>query len=86
MVMSRAALTSGGKEGYHLVTARPENPGYCRFHPANMDAVPVIAKVAGRDYGEIAFNAPSYSRPITGTRSEIRSTPGRHELVFGGFS
>jgi diphthine-ammonia ligase len=218
--MSWAALTSGGKDSVlscqkaidsgkevrYLVTARPKNPDSYMFHSANLDAVPVIAKVAGMEYVEITthgrkeeeladleaglaaldvegviagavasvyqadrvkaitdklglslytplwhmdtemlvrevaermdarivvtaaegldesylgarfdealitklkkvakayriniageggeyesltLNAPFYSRPITYTSSEIRSTPDRHELVLGGFS
>ncbi len=65
--MSWAALTSGGKDSTlscqkaidsgkdvrYLVTARPENPDSYMFHSANLDAVPVIAKVAGMEYVEI---------------------------------
>jgi len=39
----------------------------------------------GGEYESITLNAPFYSRPITYTTSEIRSTTGRHELVLGGF-
>lgn len=63
-----AALTSGGKDSIlacqkaidsgrdvqYLVTARPKNPDSYMFHSANLDAVPVIAKVAGREYVEIS--------------------------------
>ncbi len=62
--MSWAALTSGGKDSIlscqkaidsgkdvrYLVTARPENPDSYMFHSANLDAVPVIAEVAGMEY------------------------------------
>lgn len=62
--MSWAALTSGGKDSIlacqkalesgrevrYLVTARPENPDSYMFHSANLDAVPVIARVAGMEY------------------------------------
>src|SRR5512136_1103876 len=65
--MSWAALTSGGKDSIlscqkaidsdrdvrYLVTARPKNPDSYMFHSANLDAVPVIAKVAGMEYVEI---------------------------------
>ena len=65
--MSWAALTSGGKDSIlscqkaidcgkevrYLVTARPKNPDSYMFHSANLDAVPVIAKVAGMEYIEI---------------------------------
>jgi ABC transporter with metal-binding/Fe-S-binding domain ATP-binding protein len=65
--MSWAALTSGGKDSIlscqkaidsgkdvrYLVTARPKNPDSYMFHSANLDAVPVIAKVSGREYVEI---------------------------------
>lgn len=65
--MSWAALTSGGKDSIlscqraidagmdvqYLVTARPKNPDSYMFHSANLDAVPVIAKVAGMEYAEI---------------------------------
>jgi ABC transporter with metal-binding/Fe-S-binding domain ATP-binding protein len=65
--MSWGALTSGGKDSIlsvqkaidsgkdvrYLVTARPENPDSYMFHSANLDAVPVIAKVAGMEYIEI---------------------------------
>ena len=66
--MSWAALTSGGKDSVlacqkaidsgmvvrYMVTARPKNPDSYMFHSANLDAVPVIAKVAGMEYVEIA--------------------------------
>lgn len=66
--MSWAALTSGGKDSIlscqkaidsgkdvrYLVTARPKNRDSYMFHSANLDVVPVIAKVAGREYVEIA--------------------------------
>lgn len=65
--MSWAALTSGGKDSIlscqkalddkkqvkYLVTVRPENRDSYMFHSANLDAVPVIAKVAGMEYVEI---------------------------------
>ncbi len=73
--MSWAALTSGGKDSIlacqkalesgrevrYLVTARPENPDSYMFHSANLDAVPVIARVAGMEYVEI---------PTTGKKEE----------------
>jgi diphthamide synthase (EF-2-diphthine--ammonia ligase) len=40
----------------------------------------------GGEYESLTLNAPFYSRPVTYTTSEIRSSPGRHELVLGGFS
>lgn len=66
--MSWAALTSGGKDSIlscqkaidsgrdvrYLVTARPKNRDSYMFHSANLDVVPVIAKVAGIEYVEIA--------------------------------
>lgn len=65
--MSWAALTSGGKDSIlsiqkaidvgmevrYMVTARPKNPDSYMFHSANLDAVPVIAQVAGMEYVEI---------------------------------
>jgi diphthine-ammonia ligase len=65
--MSWAALTSGGKDSIlscqkaidsgkdvqYLVTARPENRDSYMFHSANLDIVPVIARVAGFRYAEI---------------------------------
>lgn len=65
--MSWAALTSGGKDSIlacqkaidagedvrYLVTVRPKNRDSYMFHSANLDAVPVIAKVAGMEYVEI---------------------------------
>ncbi len=67
VIMSWAALTSGGKDSIlsvqkaidsgkevrYLVTARPENRDSYMFHSANLDAVAVIAKVAGMQYVEI---------------------------------
>jgi ABC transporter with metal-binding/Fe-S-binding domain ATP-binding protein len=66
--MSWAALTSGGKDSIlscqkaldsgkdvrYLVTARPKNPDSYMFHSANLDAVPVIARVSHMEYVEIA--------------------------------
>ncbi|MFA6225947.1 MAG: diphthine--ammonia ligase [Methanoregula sp.] len=40
----------------------------------------------GGEYESLTLNAPFYSRPITYSSSEIRSTPDRHELVLGGFT
>jgi diphthine-ammonia ligase len=68
--MSWAALTSGGKDSVlsiqkaidkgmdvkYLVTARPKNRDSYMFHSANLDVVPVIAKVAGMEYIEIETN------------------------------
>jgi ABC transporter with metal-binding/Fe-S-binding domain ATP-binding protein len=65
--MAWAALTSGGKDSIlacqraidsgkvvrYLVTARPKNHDSYMFHSANLDAVPVIARVAGMEYAEI---------------------------------
>jgi len=65
--MRWAALTSGGKDSIlacqkaidsgknvaYLVTVRPENTDSYMFHSANLDAVPVIARVAGMKYVEI---------------------------------
>ncbi len=62
--MSWAALTSGGKDSIlscqkaidsgrdvrYLVTVRPESNESYMFHSANLDAVPVIATVAGMEY------------------------------------
>ena len=110
--MNWAALTSGskdsilscqkaiesGKQVKYMVTARRRNRHSYRVHSANLDVVPVVARVAGMQYrrinlagegGEyesITLNAPFYSRPITFSTSEIRSTPDRHELVPGGFT
>ena len=111
--MSWAALTSGGKDSIlscqkaidsgkdvrYMVTARPKNPDSYIFYSANLDAVPVIARLKrvtaawrinlageGGEYESLTLNAPFYSRPITHSTSEIRSTTDRHELVLGGFS
>jgi ABC transporter with metal-binding/Fe-S-binding domain ATP-binding protein len=65
--MSWAALTSGGKDSVlsiqkaidkgmdvqYVVTARPKNRDSYMFHSANLDVVPVIAKVGGMKYVEI---------------------------------
>jgi len=81
--MSRAALTSGGKDSVlscqraidsgkelrFLVTARPKNRDSCVFLLVNPDAVPVIAKGAGIEYVEI---------PTHGCKEE--------ELALGGSS
>jgi diphthine-ammonia ligase len=62
-----AALTSGGKDSIlscqraidsgkivrYMVTARPKNRDSYMFHSANLEAVPVIARVAGMEYVEI---------------------------------
>jgi ABC transporter with metal-binding/Fe-S-binding domain ATP-binding protein len=66
--MAYAALTSGGKDSIlacqraldqkirvdTLVTVRPKNRDSYMFHSANLDAVRVIADVAGMQYVEIA--------------------------------
>jgi ABC transporter with metal-binding/Fe-S-binding domain ATP-binding protein len=65
--MNWAVLTSGGKDSILscqkaidsgkdvqvMVTVRPENSDSYMFHSANLDIVPVIAKVAGMEYVEI---------------------------------
>jgi diphthine-ammonia ligase len=53
-ILSCQKAIDGGKEVRYLVTARPKNPDSYMFHSANLDAVPVIAKVAGMEYVEIA--------------------------------
>ena len=40
----------------------------------------------GGEYETLTLNAPFYSRPITYTTSEIRSSPDRHEMVLWGFT
>jgi ABC transporter with metal-binding/Fe-S-binding domain ATP-binding protein len=40
----------------------------------------------GGEYESLTLNAPFYSRPITYTTTDIRSSNDRHELVLGGFS
>jgi diphthine-ammonia ligase len=40
----------------------------------------------GGEYESLTLNAPFFSRPITYTTQEIRSTPDRHDLVLGGFA
>jgi ABC transporter with metal-binding/Fe-S-binding domain ATP-binding protein len=40
----------------------------------------------GGEYESLTLNAPFYSRPLTYTTTEVRSSPDRHELVLGGFS
>lgn len=40
----------------------------------------------GGEYETLTLNAPFYSRPITYKSSEIRSYPGRHEMILGGFA
>jgi len=65
--MTWAALTSGGKDSIlscqkaidsgkvvrYMVTARPKNHDSYMFHSANLDAVPIIARVAGMEYVEV---------------------------------
>jgi len=65
--MSWASLTSGGKDSMlacqkaidsgkdvrYLVTVRPKNSESYMFHSANLDAVPVIARLCGMEYVEI---------------------------------
>ena len=64
-----------------------------RFDDALIERLKKVAKARrinlageGGEYESLTLNAPFYSRPITYTTSEIRSTPDRHELVLGGFS
>jgi len=40
----------------------------------------------GGEYETLTLNAPFYSRPITYASCEIRLSPGRHEMVLGGFA
>jgi diphthamide synthase (EF-2-diphthine--ammonia ligase) len=40
----------------------------------------------GGEYESLTLNAPFYSRPVTFATAEIRSVPGRHELILGGFA
>ena len=40
----------------------------------------------GGEYESLTLNAPFYSRPVTYTTTEIRSTADRHELILGGFA
>jgi ABC transporter with metal-binding/Fe-S-binding domain ATP-binding protein len=40
----------------------------------------------GGEYESLTLNAPFYSRPVTYTTTETRSTHDRHELILGGFA
>ena len=40
----------------------------------------------GGEYESLALNAPFFSRPITYTTTECRSSAERHELILGGFA
>ena len=40
----------------------------------------------GGEYESLTLNAPFFSRPITYTTTEIRSSADRHELILGGFA
>ena len=40
----------------------------------------------GGEYESLTLNAPFYSRPVTYTTTEVRSTMDRHELILGGFA
>jgi diphthine-ammonia ligase len=40
----------------------------------------------GGEYETLTLCAPFYSRPVTYTTSEVRSFPGRHEMILGGFT
>ena len=63
-----------------------------RFDEALIGRLKAVAKLhrinltgEGGEYESLTLNAPFFSRPITYSTSEIRSSPGRHELVLGGF-
>jgi ABC transporter with metal-binding/Fe-S-binding domain ATP-binding protein len=57
---------------------------------AKLKAVAKIHRInlagEGGEYESLTLNAPFYSRPVTYTTSEIRSSPDRHELILGGFA
>jgi len=40
----------------------------------------------GGEYESLTLNAPFYTRPVTYTTTETRSTHDRHELILGGFA
>lgn len=40
----------------------------------------------GGEYESLALNAPFYGEPVTYGSSEVRRSPGRSELVLGGFA
>jgi ABC transporter with metal-binding/Fe-S-binding domain ATP-binding protein len=40
----------------------------------------------GGEYESLTLNAPFFSRPITYTTTECRSSADRHELILGGFA
>jgi ABC transporter with metal-binding/Fe-S-binding domain ATP-binding protein len=52
MLACQKAIDSG-KDVRYLVTVRPKNAESYMFHSANLDAVPVIARLAGMEYVEI---------------------------------
>ena len=52
-ILSCQKAIDAGMEVRYMVTARPKNPDSYMFHSANLDAVPVIARVAGMEYVEI---------------------------------
>jgi len=52
MLACQKAIDSG-KDVRYLVTVRPKNSESYMFHSANLDAVPVIARLCGMEYVEI---------------------------------
>jgi len=40
----------------------------------------------GGEYESLTLDAPFFSRPITYTTTECRSSADRHELILGGFA
>jgi ABC transporter with metal-binding/Fe-S-binding domain ATP-binding protein len=52
MLACQKAIDSG-KDVRYLVTVRPKNSESYMFHSANLDAVPVIARLSGMEYVEI---------------------------------
>jgi diphthine-ammonia ligase len=74
--MSRVALTSGKKDS--ILSIRRLKYGTAKRRN-NFTG-------EGGKYDTLTLNAPFYSHHITCTTSEIRSSPGRHEMVLGGFS
>ena len=94
-ILSCQKAIDSGRQVKYMITARPKKRHSCLFHSANLNVVPVIARVAaarrtslaredGKD--EDTLTASFYSRLITFSIPEILTSYDPHGRVPGGFA
>jgi diphthine-ammonia ligase len=89
------AIDRGKEVRYPVTAANGRDAGFlgARFDDTLILRLKQVARTRhinlagdGGEYESLTLDAPFYSRPVTCTTSEIRSAPGRDELIPGGFA